>query len=76
MSISQTVTDRLLLPTHIKWHVAFRLAYLRVTLTRSKGQGQGHFFTINISQTVIDMANIAVANTENRMWTFDWHIYI
>ena len=32
----------LLLPTHRKSYVAFRLVYAHLILTHSKGQGQGH----------------------------------
>ena len=45
---------------------------------------QGQRFELNtlgssnviISQTVADRTNIAIANTESRIWPFDWHIYI
>ena len=49
-----------LLPTHIKSHVAFRLAYIHLTLAHSKGYD--HMSTVNISQTVTDRANIVTAN--------------
>ena len=43
--ISQTATNMttLLLPTNRKCHMAFRLAYLHLTLGHSQGQGQSHF---------------------------------
>ena len=28
------------------------------------------------SQTVTDRTNVAIANTESRIWAFDWHTYI
>ena len=42
VNISQTVTDKHSYCQHRKSHVAFRLAYLHLTLAHSKGQGQGH----------------------------------
>ena len=35
-----------------------------------------HISAINISQTVTDKVNIAIANTESSMRPFNWHIYI
>ena len=44
VNILQTVTEEALqLPTHWKSHVAFRLAYLHLTLAHSKGQGYVQF---------------------------------
>ena len=41
--------------------MAFRLAYLHLTLVHSKGQGQAHF-DFNISQMVTDRTNITIAS--------------
>ena len=47
------------LRTQRKLHVAFRLAYLHLTLVHSKGQGHAHF-DLNISKMVTDGENITI----------------
>ena len=46
------------------------MMYLHLTLVHSKGQSQGHAnLTVNMSQTVTDWTNIAIANTwEDGYW--------
>ena len=42
-------------------HVGFRLAYLHLTLTHSKGQIKvSHIRTVSISKMVTDLANITI----------------
>ena len=36
------ITQKFQLPSNIKSYMGFRLAYRHLTLTTSKGQGQGH----------------------------------
>ena len=55
-------------------HTTFSLAYLHLTLSHFKGQG--HAYLLNISQTVTDRVNIAISNTESRVWPFFWDGYV
>ena len=70
----------MLLLTSIKLHTAFPLAYLRLTLTHSKGQGEGraHFdcqYLVNgdkIWQTLL----YYFQQIESLIRPFCWQIYI
>ena len=72
------IRQTLLLSTNIKLHTSLPLSHLQLIISHSKsqGQGQGHAHSsVNILQTVTDRTNISNANTESRMWPFDWHNY-
>ena len=69
-NFSQMVTDIANIAIDKKYKVAFPLAYLHLTFARSKVQVELKLkfkvmypnSTVNISQKVIDRANIAISN--------------
>ena len=74
--IERQLEQTLLLPTHRKSLIGFRLVYLHLTLTHFKGQGQDYAHFDCISETVTDKTDCYCQYIGCRQLAFDRYVYI